>query len=85
MKKLELKEATASLAEYASAIKQEPILVLLDGKPIAALVAIENTDLETVSLSTHPQFLEIIERSRKRQDQEGGISSYEMRKRLGLT
>jgi hypothetical protein len=33
----------------------------------------ENADLETVSLSNHPDFLEIIERSRARQKEEGGI------------
>ena len=38
----------------------------------------------TVSLSTNPQFLALIERSRARQESEGGISSDEMRWRLGL-
>jgi antitoxin (DNA-binding transcriptional repressor) of toxin-antitoxin stability system len=54
------------------------------GKPIAALVAIENADLETVSLSTNRKFLTLIERSRARQRTEGGISSDEMRRRLGV-
>lgn len=45
---------------------------------------IENADVETVTLSTHPQFLSLIERSRARQNAEGGISSDEMRRRLGL-
>jgi len=39
-------------------------------------------DLETVTLSTNPQFLALIERSRVRQKSEGGISSTEMRRRL---
>lgn len=47
-------------------------------------MAIENADLETVSLSTNPRFIDIIERSRERQEREGGISSAEMRRRLGL-
>jgi antitoxin (DNA-binding transcriptional repressor) of toxin-antitoxin stability system len=54
----------------------------VDGRPVAALVAIENTDAETASLSTNPQFLALIERSRRRV--EGGVSSAEMRRRLGL-
>jgi len=45
---------------------------------------IENADVETVTLSTHPGFLALIERSRIRQNAEGGISSDEMRRRLGL-
>ena len=84
MRILELAEANASLAEYARDVTKEPVIVTVDGKPVAALVPIENADLETVMLSTHPQFLALIERSRARQRAEGGISSEEMRRRLGL-
>ena len=84
MKKLELSKATAPLAEYARDLNKEPVILTAAGKPIAALVAIENADLETVSLSTNPQFLALIERSRVRHKAEGGISSKEMRRRLGV-
>jgi antitoxin (DNA-binding transcriptional repressor) of toxin-antitoxin stability system len=84
MKRVEMAEATAPLSEYAQAVSQEPLLITIDGKPVAALVPIENADLETVTLSTHPQFLALIERSRARQKVEGGISSEEMRRRLGI-
>ena len=77
-------QATASLAEYAQGLNGDSVIVTLGGKPVAALVSIENTDLETVALSNHPQFLALIERSRRRQQMEGGISSAEMRRRLGL-
>ena len=40
--------------------------------------------LEAVALGKHPDFLALIERSRARQRAEGGISSEEMRRRLGL-
>lgn len=85
MKTVEMTEATAALAEYARQVGLEPIVVTVKGKPVAAIVAIENADLETVSLSTNPQFLALIERSRARQQAEGGISSEEMRRRLGLS
>jgi hypothetical protein len=39
---------------------------------------------ETVKLSSHPQFLALIERSRARQKEEGGVSSSELRRRLGI-
>jgi antitoxin (DNA-binding transcriptional repressor) of toxin-antitoxin stability system len=84
MKMLELAKATAPLAEYARDVNKEPVILTADGKPVAALVSIENADLETVTLSTHPQFIALIERSRARQKTEGGISSAEMRHRLGL-
>ena len=52
------------------------------GQPVAALVAIETADLETVSLSTNPQFLNLIERSRVHVRDAGGVSSDEMRRRF---
>ncbi len=53
-----------------------------EAKPAVALVSIENTDRETISLSTNRQFIELIERSWERHEAEGGICSAEMRKRL---
>jgi len=76
MRAIEKIEATAPL--------KEPVIVTRKGKPIAVLVPIENADLETVSLSTNRKFLKLIERSRTRQRTEGGISSNEMRRRLGV-
>ena len=84
MKTLEMAKATAPLAEYAQDVSKEPVILTVGGRPVAALVPIENADLETATLSTHPQFLALIERSRARQKSEGGISSEEMRRRLGL-
>jgi len=84
MKTLELSKATAPLEVYAREVSKEPIIVTIEGKPVAALVAIENADLETVTLSAHPQFLALIERSRARQKSAGGIPSKELRRRLGL-
>jgi hypothetical protein len=82
MKTIELSEATASLAEYARDATQETVIVTADGHPMAALISLKNVDLETVRLSTHPEFIELIEQSRARQALEGGISSAEMRRRL---
>jgi antitoxin (DNA-binding transcriptional repressor) of toxin-antitoxin stability system len=79
---LELTEATQSLAEYAQQVDDGVIIVTRNGQPIAAVVALPNTDAETVALSQSPQFLAIIERSRARQAQESGISSADMRQRF---
>ncbi len=83
MKILEVAQATAPLANYARDVKNEPLILTLNGTPIAALIPLENADVETVTLSTHPQFLGLIERSRTRQKTEGGVASEEMRRRLG--
>jgi prevent-host-death family protein len=83
MKIIEKVEAKASLAEYADQVRTEPVIVTDNGMPVAALIALENTDLETISLSTNSEFLALIERSRARQEAEGGISSEEIRRRFG--
>ena len=76
-------EATGSLANYARDLEEEPLILTTNGKPVAALVPIANADSETVSLSTDPEFLALIERSRRRQRAEGRISGADMRRRLG--
>ena len=84
MRKLEITEATGQLAEYVRNISDGPLMLTDGGKPVAALVPIENADAETVTLSAHPEFLALIERSRTRQRTAGGITSAEMRRRLGV-
>ena len=85
VKTLDLSEATDPLANYIRQARHETTVVTEQGTPIAVVVSIENADLETISLSQNPQFLAIIERSRARHEREGGISSDEMRRRLGLS
>jgi len=82
MRVIERKDATASLAEYVAEIGNDPLVVTSEGQPVAALVPIENADMETVALSTNREFLDLIERSRSRVRAEGGISSQEMRRRF---
>ena len=82
MKVIEKADATAALAAYADEMESGALIVTEQGQPVAALVPIENVDLETVGLSTNPKFIELIERSRARVRSEGGISSEEMRRRF---
>jgi prevent-host-death family protein len=82
MKVVEKTDAMATLAEYAAEIESGPIVVTSDGKPVAALVPIENADLETVTLSTNRDFLALVERARARVKAEGGIPGDEMRRRF---
>jgi antitoxin (DNA-binding transcriptional repressor) of toxin-antitoxin stability system len=83
MKVVEKADATGTLAAYAEDMGNGPVIVMDQGRPVAALVPIENADLEPVTLSTNCQFVELIERSRARVRAEGGISSEEMRRRFG--
>ncbi len=77
-------KATKTLGECAREAGTEPLVITQQGKPVAVLLHLENADLETVSLSTNPRFLELIERSRSRLTEEGGLSSEEVRRQLGM-
>lgn len=82
MKRIEVRDATQSLAEYARELHDEALVLTNDGKPVAALMPIENEDAESVTLSTNRRFIELIEASRTRHRSEGGIRSDEVRRRL---
>jgi len=82
---VEISEAVQSLGEYAQHIGAGPVVVTSGGQPVAVVVSVENADMESISLSLNPEFMEIIDRSRARQEKEGGISSEEMRRRFGGT
>lgn len=84
MTKIELKNATGSLSEYAEKARKEAVIVVKRGKPFAAVVPIRNADEETLALSTSRKFAKIIERSRSRVKRKGAISASELRRRLGL-
>jgi prevent-host-death family protein len=84
MKKVELRQASAPLSEYAIKAQKGPIIITKAGKPVAAVIPLRNTDGETASLSMNRKFLAIIERSRSRLKKEGGISSVGLRSRLRL-
>jgi len=83
VRKVDVADATESLATYVrKAGGTGPVVITDDGQPVAALVLLEHTDLETVALSSDPEFLELIRSSRVRHAQEGGLSSAEVRRRL---
>ena len=82
LRTLDIANAVRPLAEYAHQLGEGPIIVTDGGEPVAAVVAIENADLESLSLSTNPEFVEIIERSRAGGKREGRISADEMERRF---
>jgi antitoxin (DNA-binding transcriptional repressor) of toxin-antitoxin stability system len=82
MKTIEIGEATRSLADYIHGVQSEPLVITDQGLPTAVILPLTNTDLETVALATNPDFIALIERSRARAKQEGGLSPAEMRRRV---
>ena len=64
MKTIKLSDASRPLAEYARELDAE-IMVLTDGsRPVAAIVPLKGVDQESLALSAHPEFLDIIALSR---------------------
>jgi prevent-host-death family protein len=50
MKIVDINEATEALSEYARRAATEPVVVTSNGKPCAAVIPLDNADLETASL-----------------------------------
>jgi PHD/YefM family antitoxin component YafN of YafNO toxin-antitoxin module len=65
MKTLKLSQASRPLAEYASELTDDLVLVTDRNKPVAAVVSLKSVDREVLALSRSPQFLRIVERSRR--------------------
>jgi len=84
MRSIDIAKATGQLREYAERVGKEAVVVTRGGKPIAAVIGVDEFDYESLSLSTNPQFIELIARSRARLERDGGVSSMEVRRRLGL-
>ncbi len=85
MKSVKLTEVTGSLSEYARRGLREPVVVTKHGKPVVAVMPLtEYDDWESVSLSTNPKFMEIIERSRASAPTHGTSSLEEVRRKYGL-
>ena len=83
MKAIELSEVSA-LAPHFKRGSAEPLLLTDRGQVVATIVPADEQDAESMLLSINPKFQAILERSRKRLETEGGLSSDEVRKRLGL-
>ena len=55
MKTVEVSKATLPLSDYTKGVEKEPVIITKEGKPVAVLVSIPNTDIETVSLTNNPK------------------------------
>jgi antitoxin (DNA-binding transcriptional repressor) of toxin-antitoxin stability system len=84
MRRLELAAATSPLVEYERQLKDGPLVLTVDGHPVAALVPIEDSDWESLSLSTNPDLIALVEQSRARFRAEGGLTSNEVRREPGI-
>jgi PHD/YefM family antitoxin component YafN of YafNO toxin-antitoxin module len=80
MKTIKLASASRSLAEYAKELDDQIVVVIDRNKPVAAVVPLRNVDRESLALSSHPEFLEIIAKSRRQFAAGKTLSLDEMRR-----
>lgn len=64
MKTIKLSQASRPLAEYAAELGDDIVVLTDRDRPVAAIVPLKGTDPESLALSSHPEFIGIIERSR---------------------
>jgi len=81
MKKIELTEATKPLAEYVKEMDGMSLMIMYKGVALAALVPMDNADYESVALSSDPEFIAILEKSRT-SVREGRVYTAEEMRRL---
>ena len=64
MKKVKLSRAVRPLADYVADLRDEPVLLTEGRRAVAAIIPLKNVDRESLALSQHPEFLDLIARSR---------------------
>ena len=82
MKRLRLSAAVRPLAEYVADLRDDGVVLTEGDRAVAALIPLKNVDRESLALSQHPEFLELIARSRTEFDAGRAISLSEMKRRV---
>lgn len=83
MKTVEVPASNKQLRAMVEAAQGGTVLLTSGGKPVAALVGIENADAESVALTTSPKFLKVLQRSLAELKNGKAVGLEEMRKRVG--
>ena len=82
MKRINLSAADRPLAEYAANLRDEIVLLTRRNRAVAAIVPLKNVDRESLALSHHPEFLELIAQSRADFAAGRKLSLHEMRRSM---
>jgi antitoxin (DNA-binding transcriptional repressor) of toxin-antitoxin stability system len=82
VKRLRLASAVRPLADYIADFQNETVVVTEGNRAVAAIVPLKNVDRESLALSQHPEFLELIARSRADFAAGRTVSLAEMKRRV---
>jgi hypothetical protein len=84
LKVLPLEETTLTVPELEELVKEGPVILTRDGQPWMTVKDVSGSDWESVSLASNPQFMALIEASRRSHREKGGIRLDDLRNELGL-
>jgi hypothetical protein len=83
MKKIEIGQATGSLGQYARELGSGTLVLTQDGHAVAALLPLDDADLESLALSLNPRFQALIDQARSEHLEGRSLSAEEARHALG--
>ena len=81
---IDLSEVSA-LAPHLQPGSHELVILTQGGQAVAAVFPASEEDVKDLFLSTSAHFQAILERSQRRFESEGGVSSADVRSQLGLS
>ncbi len=84
MENIELAQSKEALGQSVRNLAGEPLVVTEAGVPIAALMPIDELELESLAPGSHLRFLAIFEIARTQCRQGLGLSTADVRRELGL-
>jgi antitoxin (DNA-binding transcriptional repressor) of toxin-antitoxin stability system len=84
MRTVEISEAADSLPKYGRRKRGETWVLTRRGRPVAAVVPLDDEDYFSMRLANDPRFIALIERSRASYKATGGISLAEMRRKYSV-
>jgi len=85
MKVIPLEETSLTVPELADLVKEGPVILTRNGQPLISVRDVSGSDWESVSLASNPQFMALIDESRRSYREEGGIGLDDLRRELGLS
>jgi hypothetical protein len=84
MKVVPLEGSTLTVSELVELAQSEAVILTRDGQPVAAVKDMSGSDWESTALVHNPQFVRLIEQSRRSYRDQGGIGLEQLREELGL-
>ncbi len=84
MKVISLDDTTLTLTALADMAKDETVILTRKGQPVIAVKDVSGSKWESLSLASNPQFMALIEESRRAHREQGGVGIGQLRREVGI-